>query len=71
LFFDPVKVLDLAQDKAGVLRNLFARFVEVAPGVRPASRQSNRVAALFNKGAVSGVAIALQRATKVHGYDII
>lgn len=66
--FDPVKVLDLAQDPAGAPRRLFQGLVELPAGVRPASGQLDFVASFF-KGGVGAVAIALQHAFKVTGNE--
>ena len=71
VFFDAVEVRDLAEDPACGARCRCEGFVELAPGVRPASGQPDVSCAAFGEGGVGAVAVALEGAGEVGGDDFI
>ena len=71
VFFHTIEVGDVAEDPAGGAGSLLEGFMELAPGVRPASGKDDFSRTAHGEGGVGAVAIALQGAAEVGGDEVI
>src|ERR1044071_158625 len=71
LSFDPIQMLDLAQEPSGCARRFFQRFVNLSSHVSPATRERHFAFAIGGKGPITEIAIALHGPSKIDRNDLL